>query len=161
MSAEFHERAERLIAQERVEGISPAEREWLHGHLQECAPCAELAGETEQALRSLRGLSVPVPRALASRTQFRVRLRAQELYAREPRWRSLWVACGASWALGAATAPYVWRALEWLGHRTGVPNFLWEMGFGVWWALPAIVAAVVLLLENAAHLGDDWLQQDR
>jgi hypothetical protein len=161
MSAEFHERAEKLIAQERVEGISPAEREWLDGHLQECAPCAELAGETEQALRSLRGLSVPVPRALASRTQFRVRLRAQELYAREPRWRLLWVACGASWALGAATAPYVWRALEWLGHRTGVPNFLWEMGFGVWWALPAIVAAVVLLLENAAHLGDDWLQQDR
>ena len=161
MSCEFHERAERLIAQERVEGVSPAEREWLDGHLQECAPCAELAGETEQALRSLRGLSVPLPRALVSRTQFRVRLRAQELYAREPRWRLLWVACGASWALGAATAPYVWRALEWLGHRTGVPNFLWEMGFGVWWALPAIVAAVVLLLENAADVGDDWLRQDR
>jgi hypothetical protein len=132
MNGELHERAERLIAQER----------------------------TEQALRSLRGLSVPLPRALASRTQFRVRLRAQELQAREPRWRLLWAACGASWALGAITAPYVWRALEWLGHRAGVPNFVWEMGFGVWWALPAIVVAVVLLLENAGRAGDaDWLRQ--
>jgi hypothetical protein len=162
MNGELHERAERLIAQERVEGISPAEREWLNAHLQECAACAELAQATGQALRSLRGLSVPLPRALASRTQFRVRLRAQELQAREPRWRLLWAACGASWALGAATAPYVWRALEWLGHRAGVPNFLWEMGFGVWWALPAMVVAVVLLLEHAGRAGDaDWLRQER
>jgi hypothetical protein len=162
MNGEVHERAERLIAQERVEGISAADREWLGRHLQECTACAELARTTEQALRSLRGLSVPLPRALASRTQFRVRLRAQELQAREPRWRLLWVACGASWALGAATAPYVWRALEWMGHRAGVPNFLWEMGFGVWWALPAIVAAVILLLENTGRVGEaDWSRQER
>jgi hypothetical protein len=162
VSGEMHDRAQRLIAQEWVEGISSAERQWLDGHLQECAPCAAVARATGETLRSLRGLSVPLPRTLASRTQFRVRLRAQELQAREPRWRLLWAACGASWVLGAATAPYVWRALEWMGHRAGVPNFVWEMGFGVWWALPAIVAAVILLLENAGRVGDaDWLRQER
>jgi hypothetical protein len=162
MNREFHERAARLIAEQQVEEISPAERAWLDRHLQECAPCAELVRETEYALRSLRRLSVPLPRALARRTQFRVRLRAQELQAREPRWRLLWVACGASWALGAATAPYVWRALAWVGHSAGVPDVIWEVGFGVWWALPAIVAATIVLMENAGRADDgDWLRQER
>jgi hypothetical protein len=57
--------------------------------------------------------------------------------------------CGASWIAGAATAPYVWRALEWLGHRAGLPDLVWKMGFGVWWALPAIIAAAILFAETA------------
>jgi hypothetical protein len=145
---ELHARAEGLIAKERVEGISAAEQEWLGQHLRECARCAEVANATQQALRSLRALSIPLPRELAARTQFRVRLRAQELQAREPRWRLIWAMCGASWVAGAATAPYVWRGLEWIGHRAGLPDLVWKMGFGVWWALPAIVAAAILLMEG-------------
>jgi hypothetical protein len=149
-----HERAQQLIAKDRVEGLSPAEREWLDPHLQECAACSELARATDHALRSLRAVSVPLPPTLASRTQFRVRLRAQQLQVAEPRWRLIWAACGASWVLGAATAPYIWRALEWLGTRASLPKLVWEMGFGVWWALPAIVAAVVLLIDNAGRSAD-------
>jgi hypothetical protein len=148
MTNDTHARAEALIAKERVEGISAAEQQWLGQHLRECALCAENANATQQALRSLRTLSVPLPRELARRTQFRVRLRAQELQSREPRWRMVWMASGVSWVLGAATAPYVWRGLGWIGNRMGVPKLIWEMGFGVWWALPAIVAAVVLLMES-------------
>ncbi len=148
---DMHARAEGLIAKERVEGISAAEQEWLGQHLRECTRCAEAASATEQALRSLRTLSVALPRELASRTQFRLRLRAQELQVREPRWRLVWMMCGASWVAGAATAPYVWRGLEWAGHRLGVPNLVWQMGFGVWWALPAIVAAAILVMENAGQ----------
>jgi anti-sigma factor RsiW len=161
MSAKSHQRAEHLIAQERVEEISVAEREWLERHLEECAACARSARRTEQALRSLRSLSVPIPVALTSRTQLRVRLRAQELRAEEPRWL-LWLACGASWAFGAATAPYLWRALEWVGHRTGVPNLLWQMGFALWWVLPAIIVAVVLLFRNAGQASDrTWMKEPR
>jgi hypothetical protein len=145
---DVHARAEGLIAKERVEGISAAEQEWLGQHLRECARCVQAANAAEQALRSLRTVSVALPRDLASRTQFRLRLRAQELQMREPRWRLVWAMCGVSWVAGAATAPYVWRGLEWIGHRLGVPNLVWEMGFGVWWALPAIVAAVILLIEG-------------
>jgi hypothetical protein len=148
MTNDMHARAETLIAKERVEGISAAEQEWLVHHLRECARCSERANATQQALRSLRTLSVPVPRELAARTKFRVRLRAQELQAREPRWRLIWAMCGASWVAGAATAPYVWRGLEWFGHRAGLPDLVWKMGFGVWWALPAIVVAAVLLMEG-------------
>jgi hypothetical protein len=145
---ELHARAEGLIAKERVEGISAAEQEWLGQHLRECARCAESANATQQALRSLRALSISMPRELAARTQFRLRLRARELQAREPRWRLIWAMCGASWVAGAATAPYVWRGLEWIGHRAGLPDLVWKMGFGVWWALPAIVAAAILLMEG-------------
>lgn len=156
--SELHERAERLIAQERVEGLSSGHREWLHAHVAECPECASHAAATEQAIRALRGISVEVPKTLASRTQFRVRMRAQQLRG-EPRWRFVWGACGVSWAFGAATAPYVWHGLEWLGHRMGLPNFVWELGFGLWWALPAAVVALILMFENAGR--SEWSSQQR
>jgi len=160
MSKELHVRAEQLIAQERIEGISAADQQWLRQHLAECERCAALADTTEQAIRSLRGISVAIPKTLASRTQFRVRLRAQQLRG-EPRWRMVWAACGISWAFGAATAPYVWRGLEWAGHRMGLPNIVWELGFGLWWALPAAVVAVILLIENAGRSGESvWKRQE-
>lgn len=151
MSEEIHARAKRLIAQQRVEDISADEREWLEQHLGECATCSEFRSATEQAIRSLRGLSVPLPRALASRTQMRVRLRAQQLQVYEPRWRMVWAACGISWAFGATTAPYVWRGLEWVGQRMGLPNLIWQLGFALWWALPLVVTGVILLMTNAGR----------
>ena len=150
MSAELHARAAHLIAQERIEGLAAADQQWLRQHLAECASCATHADSTEQAIRSLRGISVSLPKTLASRTQFRVRMRAQQLRG-EPRWRMVYAACGISWAFGAVTAPYVWRGLEWVGQRMGAPKIIWELGFGLWWALPAAVVAVILLIENTGR----------
>ncbi len=145
MSAGIHDRALQLIAQERVEGISPAEREWLAAHLQDCAHCAELARQTDQALRSMRTAAIPLPRGLASRTQLRVRLRAEELREHGLGRKLLWTIAGVSWALGIASAPWVWRAFEWVGHRTGAPKLIWEVGFVMWWAVPALLATGVVL----------------
>jgi len=152
-----HARAEEWIAKERVEGLSGAEQELLSTHLSECVLCAEKANATAEALRALRTMPVAVPRDLARRTQFRVRLRARELQLREPRWRIVWLASAASWLFGAVTAPYVWRGLEWLGTTAVAPKLLWQMSFGVWWALPAIVAGVILLIENAGRAPDSML----
>jgi hypothetical protein len=151
MNNDMHARAEALITQECVEGISAVEQQWLVEHLRECQRCTTVANATSQALRALRSISISVPRELASRTQFRVRLRAQQLDVSQPRWRLVYAMCGASWVAGAATAPYVWRGLAWVGHHLGLPNLVWELGFGVWWALPAIVAAGILFLENAGQ----------
>ncbi len=160
MSAALHARAEQLIAQERVERISQADRDWLSTHMQDCARCAELARQTEQALRSMRTVAIPLPAGLASRTQFRVRLRAQELREREPKRRALWLACGVSWTFGMASAPYVWNLFQWFGQRTGVPKLVWEVGFGLWWTIPALFAAAVLLMESWRK-GEqvDWIGQ--
>jgi hypothetical protein len=148
MNKNLHDRAEKLIAEERIEGISQSERDWLAAHLRECPVCAQVAQQTTAALRALRGLPVRLPPGLAERTQFRVHLRAQEMREREPKRRLLWIMCAMSWALGIATAPYVWRAFEWAGERLGTPRLVWEMGFGLWWTIPAVIAAAVVLMEN-------------
>ena len=159
MSDQNHVRAQQLIARERVEGLSQTDHHWLASHLQECASCAECARHTEQALRSLRTAAIPLPEGLASRTQFRVRLRAMELGDREPRRRAMWFACVLSWAFGIASAPYVWRLFAWFGERTGVPKLVWEVGFGLWWAIPAVFVAIVLLMENARRSEDSNLMR--
>jgi len=162
MSNPNHARAEQLIAQEHVEGISQAERDWLGTHLQECPNCARHAEETDQALRSLRTAAIPLPSGLASRTQFRVQLRLQEMREREPKRRALWAACAVSWVFGIASAPYVWRLFQWFGERTGVPKLVWELGFGLWWTIPALFVLIVLLMEKVRQGGEpDWIRQSK
>jgi hypothetical protein len=162
MSSELHARAEQLIAQEHLEGISQSEREWLSAHLQDCARCAAFARHTQEALRSMRTAAIPFPHGLAARTQFRVRLRAQELRESEPRHQLMWITCGVSWALGVATAPYVWRIFEWVGQHTGAPKILLQLSFGLWWAIPALIAGAVMLIENARQANaSGWQEQDR
>lgn len=143
-----HLRAERLIAQERVEGIPPKEREWLATHLHACPQCSQAALETGNALKVLRGIAVPLPKGLADRTKFRVQLRAQELRVGEPRRIWVWVVCAMSWAFGIVSAPYVWQVFEWIGRYTGAPKLLLEFGFGLWWTIPAIVAGAIVLIES-------------
>ncbi len=161
MKENSHACAKELISKERVEDISQAERELLAAHLRECESCAGFARLTDQALRELRTAAISLPSDLASRTQFRVRLRAMELREREPRRRLLWFACAASWIFGIASAPYVWRLFEWFGQLTSMPKLVWEIGFGLWWTIPALFAAVVLLLENARQTEEpDWMKRD-
>jgi hypothetical protein len=161
MSGAVHNRALQLIAQARVEGIAEADSTWLRAHLEECEFCAEHSRQTDHALRLMRTAAISLPDGLAGRTQFRVRLRAEELREREPRNRMLWFACAASWIFGVASAPYVWRLFAWLGEVTGMPKLVWEIGFGLWWTIPALFAAVVLFLENARQTEEpDWMKQD-
>jgi hypothetical protein len=148
------------MSQERIEGISQGEREWLTAHLQDCADCAAQALHAEQALRAMRTTAIPLPAGLARRTQFRVRLRAQELREREPRLRALWLACAVSWAFGITSAPYAWRLFRWMGESTGAPKLVWELGFGLWWTIPAIFFVVVVLTEKLRPRGEsDWMRQ--
>lgn len=157
-----HDRALQLISQERIEGISDAENSWLAAHIQDCDNCASFARQTSAALRSLQTIAIALPAGLAERTQFRVGLRAQQLRQQEPCRRALWIAAGISWAAGVASAPYVWRLFAWLGEHAGVPKLVWEAGFGLWWAVPALIAAVVLLTEHEKQSGERyWLQRSQ
>jgi len=147
-ASETHVRAKRLIDRHQVEGLAGKDREWLDAHLQDCTECSAVAQSTESALRALRTASIPFPSGLAGRTQFRVRLRAQQLQEREPRSLAVWAIAGVSWALGIATAPYVWQLFGWMGERLHVPKVVWELGFGLWWLIPALIAGGILLFES-------------
>jgi hypothetical protein len=156
MNEEIHERAKRLMDGERVEGIlSEANRAWLAEHLRECEQCQQAAGETERALASLRGTGVDLPRGLASRTQMRVRLRADELQERGRGNRAIWIVSGVSWVAGVASAPWVWRGFAWIGEHAGVPKTVWEMGFVLWWAVPALFAAGAVLADRKREIGNE------
>jgi hypothetical protein len=160
MTDKIHDRALQLIAQARVEGIPETDSTWLRVHLEKCEFCTEHARQTGRALRLLRTASIPLPEGLASRTQFRVRLRTMELREREPKRRAMWLACAVSWAFGIASAPYVWRLFQWFGERTGVPTIVWELAFGLWWMVPAVFAAAVLLIESSRKSEQpDWMSQ--
>jgi hypothetical protein len=87
-------------------------------------------------------------------------LRARQLQQDGPRRRALWIAAGISWVAGVASAPFVWRLFAWLGEQTGVPKLVWEAGFAMWWAVPVLVAAVVLLAEHEKGHAE-WVTRGR
>jgi hypothetical protein len=148
MSKDVHQRAERLIVANGVEGLSASDQAWLDQHLESCARCAKRADSTEQALRSLRSVSVRVGPGLIRATRLRVHARALELHERRTQMTMLWVSCALSWILGALSAPSIWRAFAWLGERARIPAFAWQLGFALWWALPAAAVTVVLVMRR-------------
>jgi predicted anti-sigma-YlaC factor YlaD len=148
MTQNVHEKVRELIDSASVEGISPAEREWLEAHLDSCEPCRARARANQQAIRVLRSVAVPASPGLISATQARVRRRAQELREERLRMRALWVACGVSWILGVASAPLVWWGLKWLGEELALPKVVWAAAFVMWWLVPAAAVAVAF----ASHM---------
>jgi anti-sigma factor RsiW len=153
MNDNLHQRAQRLLAESVVEGPRPAEEAWLREHLSECPACAREAAATQNALLALRAVPVNVPRDLAARTQLRVRLRAQETSTAASGSVWLWVVTAASWLLGVFSAPLVWRGFAWLGSNFGLPKLAIEMGFVLWWAVPALVAVAAVLHQRALSTG--------
>ena len=151
MSENLHERAQQLITQQRVEGISTEEQNWLSAHLAACEACSTLQAQTAQALTAFRSMNIELPKNLAARTQLRVRLRANELPAHNPGRFLLWAIAGVSWLLGLASAPLVWRGFEWAGTELGLPKFVWQLGVVVWWLVPGIVATGAILLQKWAR----------
>ena len=148
MSEDDHERAEGLSLGNWVEGLSPTDHQWLNRHLESCARCSKFADSTEQALRRLRSVSVRVDPVLVRATRLRVQARALELHERRVQLTMLWISCALSWVLGGLSAPFVWRAFAWLGERSRIPAFAWQVGFALWWALPAVAVAVVFVMRR-------------
>ena len=150
-----HKRAERLMLEARIEPVSAADQRWLDAHLESCERCSELARSTSSAIERLRMISVAVDPELVARTRLLVRFRSHEL-ERQGSWLlPVWVLCALSWVMGVATAPLVWRGFEWLGRRAGVPTLVWEGGFVLWWAVPALVVALLVGVGKRQAAGQD------
>lgn len=148
MSENVHERAAHLIVQSQVENVATADRSWLEAHLTSCPACARRAAATDDTVQSIRSISVQVNPALVEMTRFRVRRRAQELDRRRLPGMWLWIAGAVSWAWTAASVSCLWRIFGWMAHRVGIPSPLWQMGFALWWAVPALILASVLSLKG-------------
>ena len=156
MNSDPHGAAQELILKARVEGLSAAEHESLRRHLEDCPACARRAADTECALRELSAIPVSLPPDLVARTQLRVYLRARERRPAEGAGWALWVSFGLSWAVGVASAPWVWRGFDWIGNWAGIPALLVKMSFALWWAIPALLTAAILLLERDRQGDELW-----
>lgn len=159
MSGDVHQQAERLLAVAKVQGISATEREWLDAHLEGCARCGEHAAALEHVVASLRLVSIPLDPALVRATQFRVRLRAQELREQKSRMRGLWISCALSWILGALSAPLLWWGFQWVGRHMVLPDLAWQTAFVLWWVMPAAAAAAVLAGLRARALSENGARE--
>jgi hypothetical protein len=42
----------------------------------------------------------------------------------------------------------VWQLFAWMGERLHIPKLVWELGFGLWWLIPALIAGAILLMEG-------------
>jgi hypothetical protein len=148
MNEQTHERAKKLIAQQHVESLSTDNERWLNAHRAECESCAAEQRQLRESLSALRTMHLDLPPNLASRAQFRVRMRAEELREKEPAKKFVWAIAAVSWALGVSTAPWVWRGIEWLGQETGAPKLLLQAGFVLWWSVPPMIAAWAALSDK-------------
>jgi len=156
MSENLHIRAQRLLAESLVEGIGATDQKWLNEHLAGCTDCSMEASSARELVHALRNVPIQTPRDLAERTQMRVRLRAAEAARSQESGLGLWVVAAASWLVGIFSAPLVWRGLSWLGSNFGIPKIALEMGFVLWWAVPALAALTIVLHQrntNAAAKG--------
>jgi hypothetical protein len=145
MNEDLHGKAKRLQMESMVEGISPSNRQWLAKHLEGCPRCAAMADRCDAAVASIRSVPVSVDPALVTATKKQVRLRAGELQSGGAARLLLWTAGGLSWAWTAASAPLIWRGLDRIAERLEIPDPVWQMAFGLWWFLPALVIGGVLL----------------
>lgn len=154
MTETLHSRAQQLFAQSLAEALSHADRTWLDQHLRSCPDCAREILHTQELLGALRRVPIVMPRDLAARTQLRVRLRAQESAQTSHRSLLLWLITAMSWLLGIFSAPLVWRAFAWVGAELSLPKLLMEIGFVLWWTVPPLLAAGVILHQKA--LAAEW-----
>ena len=148
-----HLRARQLFAQSLVEGLISADETWLYAHLRMCEACSRDAASTRELLSALRTVPVAVPRNLTARTQMRVRLRAQQAAQASDSNLALWIISAASWLLGVFSAPLVWRGLAWVGTRLNLPKPVLELGFVLWWAIPALIAVTAVIHQKAIGSG--------
>jgi hypothetical protein len=120
--------------------------------VRQCEACTRETASTRELLSALRTLPIAVPRDLAARTQMRVRLRAQQA-AQASDNLVLWVLTAASWLLGVFSAPLVWRGFSWVGTQLNLPKPVLELGFVLWWAIPALVAVAAVIHQKAVGSG--------
>lgn len=152
MIEDTHRKAQRLIIESRIKDLSRGDRIHLDDHLKNCPVCRKYADGTDTIIGRLKSTSVGMDPELLRSTQRLVRARARELNSHpglNPVVASITAIVTLMWT--AVTVPYLWRGFEWIGNLTGLPDLVWQMSFGLWWLLPALVLTAVLATRTSPN----------
>ena len=140
-----HDRAMDLISRRDVEGIADADDRWLEVHLQECEDCASFDRALSGAQHALHSFTVMASASLVESTRARVQARAQQLREQQSRM----VLIGVSFCLGVVTSTLTawlwWKFGGWIAQSLGLPSGIVEPGVLLFWLLPAIVIAALMV----------------
>ena len=139
MKVESHVRAKKLLVADRVEGIAAGERLWLEAHLSACNECSNEAAALSAAIDSVRTFSVTAQPDAVRRTRLALYRRAGQLREERERAAPLWIAVAISSVWAIVTAPFLWSAFAWFGSSLRLSSAFWQLGFLMWWFLPATV----------------------
>ena len=146
MTQDLHQRAQRMISAEHVEGLTAEERTWLNAHLSVCPGCSAEAEALRHALTALRSVSVRVDPSLVAATRRRVRNRAAAIEEQKSKLGAVWIVGVLSVLWMAFTGPLTWRGFEWIGRSLGWADGVWQSAFVLAWFLPATAVALSLLV---------------
>jgi hypothetical protein len=145
MNGNGHEHAIELLTRRDVEGIADADSMWLEMHLQECEDCASFDRALSGTEHALRSVSVMASSSLVAATRTRVHARAQQLREQQSRM----VLIGVSFCLGVLTSTLTawvwWKCGAWVAQTLGLPSGIVEPGVLLFWLLPAIATAVLMV----------------
>ena len=156
MKLQDHERARRLLAADRVEGISRAESRWLDDHLSGCTDCANEVAALAAAIDVLHSVPVTAPAEMVRRTSLAVRLRAEQRMSKREPAVMLWIAAVLASAWAILTTPLTWAAFQWLGGFLHLGNMVWQIAFLMWWFLPATVLGAAAAWRQIAMQQTNW-----
>ena len=141
MNDESHERAKQLLAKHLIEGVDSGERVWLERHLASCVECSSMAESLDRAVRLFRTVPLVANAELVRQTRLAVRTRAERLNTERTRSMPIWISTAVSAISVVLTTSYVWQAFAWFGRITHMPDLVWQVGFLMWWFMPATVLA--------------------
>jgi predicted anti-sigma-YlaC factor YlaD len=149
MSVDLHLQARTLVDRNQMSGISPAEQAWLEDHLRHCDACGDYAELTARAIQGLGLFSFSVDPGLVTRTQEMLARRAREMEAERTRramyLRGFALACVFT-VLGSALA---WQGWAPIAQRIQLVPWAWQLGFLLFWVLPSVTVALLLLIGLA------------
>jgi hypothetical protein len=152
MNGHEHERAIDLLTRRDVEGIAENDDRWLEEHLQECEDCASFDRALSDAGRAVRSVTVMASARLVQSTRARVHVRAAQLREQQARM----VLIGVSFCLGVLTSTVTawiwWKCGAWVADRLGLPSGIVEPGVLLFWLLPAVAIAILLVALPPAKL---------
>lgn len=152
MTNHEHERAADLIARRGVDEVAAADMTWLESHLSQCPECAEYAGAFEQTGNLLRSFPIIASSALVSSTQTRVHARAEQLREQQARMVLVTVSFCMGVLFSTASAWLWWKVGGWVVLQLGLPESIVGPGVLMFWLLPAIIIAVLMVTVSRTVL---------
>ena len=145
-----HEEARSLIARCLAADAAPSERRRLSEHLASCAECRRAAELSARAVRGIGEYSFAIDPRSRDRVRAALASRARELEAAGAHRRRSRRGFALALAMTAVGSLAAWQAADWFAaYRHLAPRAL-EAGVMIFWILPSLWAALLLLTPRLA-----------